>query len=211
MTRDEMRNVGSLNNPVSWLHERAVALIYDELKRNNSPVCLRQTNGAWTSDLRQNISEVIIPGEWDQVGGIVPDLILYNSKREPVCIIEVIVTSPPSERKQQKFVTLMNRGVQVVCVQVKTKQDLYECIKPQNLKFGWNSQKAQDIFNLPARKLFKTKQRISHRFLNEFMQALRTSSPEVRREFVAFLDELRSPESLYPLSQDNPLRDKLED
>ena len=82
--------------------------------------------GDLSHDLRAGVSKVKVPDpEWDSVGGIVPDLILYGSDdTKPVRIIEVVVTRPPGDEKQQKLDALRKRGVDVVVITVKEKSDL---------------------------------------------------------------------------------------
>ena len=141
------RNVGTQAYPESWLHLRTVALLHDALTKARSHLALPDEStvydskgrivdssnevrvrltpdGELSGNLMDGVKEVIIPGEWDSVGGVVPDLICKNDQAEPVRIIEVIVTNPPDEGKRRKLDTLMKRGVDVVEVEVKTEQDL---------------------------------------------------------------------------------------
>lgn len=112
------RNVGTVNYPVTVLHERAVALLYDELTRpdleRGEEIRARLTPGGELShDLRAGVTRVKVPDpDWDSVGGIVPDLILYgDDDTKPLRIIEVVVTSAPSNEKQQKLEALKKRGL----------------------------------------------------------------------------------------------------
>ena len=57
--------------------------------------------GELSGNLRAGVSKVVIPGEWDSVGGVVPDLICKDENDTPVRIIEVIVTSPPTAAKRE--------------------------------------------------------------------------------------------------------------
>ena len=126
---EQKANVGTSGAPVSWLHQRAVALLYDEitnglragtsdikvegqrvLKWNYEVRVLKEPCGELTDNLLADVTKVKVPGEWDQVGGVVPDLILYGEEDRPVRIIEVVVTSPPNSTKQKKLATLRRRG-----------------------------------------------------------------------------------------------------
>ena len=125
------RNVGTVNYPVTALHERAVALLYDELTRpdveKEEEIRARLTPGGELShDLRAGVTRVKVPDpDWDSVGGIVPDLILYgDDDTKPVRIIEVVVTSPPGDEKQHKLDALRKRGVDVVVITIKEEADL---------------------------------------------------------------------------------------
>ena len=210
MGTSEMRNVGTEANPVSWLHERAVALICDELRRGDyiqsgsrvsHPVSLRLPNGELTSNLNEGVNEVVIPGEWDQVGGIVPDLILYNDKREPVRIIEVIVTSHPTPEKQRKLDQLAKRGVDVVLVKVTKSADLFDLVAANKPDFKWFIQTGSAEFGSYTSD--------PNRAVTQLMNALQRCDPKVRRTFVEFCREMGSLESLYPVRPDNPLKGKL--
>ena len=218
MSEDQniMRNVGTQNNAVSWLHQRAVALIYDELRRGehtpsytgrreSRPVSLRLPNGELTGNLNDGVQEVVIPGEWDQVGGIVPDLILYNDKREPVRIIEVIVTSPPNPEKQRKLDQLTKRGVDVVCVKVTESADLLRLCSGDTKNLTWGSLADREV----RRGVYESRPRAANNRIEELMNALRRCEPEVRREFVELCRQIGSLEALYPVRPDNPLKDEL--
>ena len=80
MSIDWAKNVGTNGNPVSYLHERAVALLYDELKTNDE-VRVRLADGTLSHNIREGMAELKVPGEWDQVGGVVPDLIMYGADK----------------------------------------------------------------------------------------------------------------------------------
>ena len=123
------QNAGAQGNPVTFLHERTVALLYDELTLrdvNIPEVRVRLTPGGdWSHDLREGVKSAKVPGEWDSVGEIMPDLILYGEDTsKPLRIIEVVVSNPPNKAKQEKLDTLGRRGVDVVVVKVSTDQDL---------------------------------------------------------------------------------------
>ena len=128
--KDYMRNVGTSNSPLTWLHERTVALLYDELQaglRKGTEVRARASpGGELSSNLLDGARRVDIPDDLTPIGGTVPDLALYNDKERPVRIIEVVVSSPPDERKKEKFTRLKDRGVDVVVVTVKTPDHLLE-------------------------------------------------------------------------------------
>ena len=206
-----MRNVGTPEHPVSWLHERTVAVLYDELThdrvvlpRGNPGKHYEQTlrvrltpGGNLSHDLREGVLSVKIPDpEWDIIGGIIPDIALYGSDTsKPVRVIEVTVSHPPDAAKRQKMEKLRERDVDVVEIVVKSEDDLRNLVevtwKPRFVK---------------ARKTHRVDDEIE-----DFIRILELCSPTMRRAFKQMLEELDSLDSLYPLSPTNPLADKLED
>ena len=205
-----MRNVGTPEHPVSWLHELTVAVLYDELTRDRvippqgrlamrreEMLRVRLTPGGDLShDLRDGVVTVKIPDpEWDIIGGIIPDLALYGEdSSRPVRIIEVTVSNPPDAAKRQKMDKLQERGVDVVEIVVKSEDDLRNLVEvawtPVFIKGGGFSQADKEMRNLLA--------------------ILQGCSPSMRRAFKQLLIELDSLDSLYPLSRTNPLTQKLE-
>lgn len=208
---DPMRNVGTPEHPISWLHERTIAVLYDELTHDR--VVLPQGNarlryeealrvrltpgGDLSHDLREGVVSVKIPDpEWDIIGGIIPDIALYGEDASrPVRIIEVTVFHPPDDKKRQKMEKLHSRGVDVVEVVIKSEDDLRNLIE-----FTW-----EPVFVKTSR---------THRADNvvrDFMRTLERCSPTMRRAFKQMLMELDGLDSLYPLSPTNPLSDKVQD
>lgn len=128
------------------LHERTVAFLHDELTRrdvNIPEVRVRLApRGDWSHDLRAGAKSVKVPGEWDSVGGIMPDLTLYGEDTsKPLRIIEVVVSNPPNKAKQENFDTLGRRGVDGVVVKVTTGKDLRDLCRMNE----------QHIFSFSAR------------------------------------------------------------
>ena len=222
---DISENVGTRGNPVSWLHQRAVALLYDALshepykgtldpkiskeqqriyKETKDPkkleielrVCL-EPGGALSGNLREGVAQVVIPGEWDNVGGIVPDLICRDEKGEPVRIIEVIVSSPPTKTKRAKLEALQRRGVDVVEVTVKTEADLMNLVwEPKTVHYS---------------AVGRTRTGEADDNVKKLINSIRGCNPKLRRELLAVLRGLSDLESAWPVSEDNPLRGLLAD
>ena len=248
MTTDTlMRNVGSNGSPVSWLHERAVALLYDELTfiTSESQVAIRDDaytlkqvrvrlspGGDLSDNLLDGVHSTHIPTEWDSVGGVVPDLILRSKEGTPVRIIEVVVTSPPSEEKRRKIEVLTGRGVDCVEINVRTERDLLNlCWIPSRFKFAdLNADSIRRARSnmlgegrptaLKLRNGVEYQGRISvtrwastaaDKQVMEFMDALLSCSPATRRRFLELCQDLSSMDSLLPIHPLNPLRDKLAD
>ena len=105
--KDYMRNVGTHNSPLTWLHERTVALLYDELQaglRKGTQVRTRTSpDGELSDNLLEGARRLDIPDDLTPIGGTVPDLALYNDKERPVRIIEVVVSSPPGPEEKRKI------------------------------------------------------------------------------------------------------------
>ena len=117
------RNVGTQAFPVSFLHEYAVGLLWDKL-HGRDPVVVTTMEGTESSDLRQGVDRVVIPDSMQPIGGCIPDLALLDKDLRPVRIIEVIVTSPPTDEKTEKLERLKERGVEVVLVPVRNEEEL---------------------------------------------------------------------------------------
>ena len=130
MTSNLDRNVGTQASPVSWLHERAVALLWDELRRSlfeygrnlngsrgaerlrQEPRVLRvHTADGWSGDLcGGGVARIDFPDDLTHIGGVIPDIALYNEDNRPIRLIEVVVMSPPDSKKQSKLDTLASPG-----------------------------------------------------------------------------------------------------
>ena len=122
------------------LHEKAVAMIEQAFhgaytgreggivkEVGSVPVSVRLRPGEddWSGNLADGVALVKVPDpDWDSVGGIVPDLILYKKDGRPHRVIEVINTSVPTPAKRQKLEQLQRRDVDVVEVTVHTEDDL---------------------------------------------------------------------------------------
>ena len=117
------RNVGTQAFPVSFLQEYAVGLLWDKL-HGRDPVVVTTMEGTESSDLRQGVDRVVIPDSMQPIGGCIPDLALLDKDLRPVRIIEVIVTSPPTDEKTEKLERLKERGVEVVLVPVRNEEEL---------------------------------------------------------------------------------------
>ena len=227
------RNVGTGSQPKGWLHERGVALIYDELrfisegKKGHVPRPVRvrlSPNGDLSTDLLEGVASIHIPTEWDSVGGITPDLILKSEDGTPVRIIEVVVTSPPSREKRRKLRMLADRGVDCVEVRISTEADLRNlCWTPSEFKFAdFNphmlmrrsgravglKQRNGDTYQGEFKPTLWASREADDQIL-QFMDSLQRASPATRRRFVELFKSLQSLESVLPVHPLNPMRDKL--
>lgn len=215
---DPMRNVGTPGSPISWLHERTVAALYDGLtidrvvvgqrnlkergrRHNHSERVMRvrlTPGGELSHDLCEGVMSVKIPDpEWDIIGGIVPDIVLYGEDAsKPIRVIEVIVSNPPDATKRQKIEKLRARGVDVVEIVVKSENDLRNL-----MEVTWTP-----VFAPRGRRGSNTR---ADDEVRKIIDVLELCSPELRVAFKRIMSQLEDIESLYPLSPDNPLRDKL--
>ncbi len=206
---DWHRNVGSPGNPVSYLHEYAVGILWDRLSLglgDRSPISgtvqgdvrVVMANGETSGNLlADGVEHVVLPDSLQPIGGYIPDLALMNADYQPVRVIEVAVTSYCSP---EKVAALTNRGVEVIEVVVRNEQDLRllchapfegsKLIEDGNLKFSqttrYKSIKGPD------------------KEIDSLIATIVAASPHKRRELVQVLDELRSLGSLFPLSKKNP-------
>ena len=215
---DMTRNIGTANYPVTELHERAVALLYDELTRpdleKKEEIRARLTPGGELShDLRAGVRRVKIPDpDWDSVGGIVPDLILYGDDDvKPIRIIEVVVTNAPGDEKQKKLDALQKRGVDVVVITVKEEDDLLH-LCPTQWRPRFSSLTGNDKYSINyAQNSNSQSRKLDYDdSVKNLMESILGCSPATRRALVKVLSELESLDSLYPVRPTNPLRDKLQ-
>ena len=144
MVEEAMRTVGTNGSPVSWLHQRAVALIYDELTRKKTVLPMAYAgqdrdgvcrevrvrlgpDGELSGNLLDGVSSAHLPGEWDSIAGVDPDIILRDTDGNPVRLIEVVVTSEPSKSKQVLYEKLVRRGIEVVVTRLRTCSTFAGC------------------------------------------------------------------------------------
>ena len=197
------RNVGTHAYPVTFLHERAVALLYDELTRpadEGTAIKVRLTPGGDLShDLREGVASVKIPGEWDQVGGIVPDLILYGEdSSKPLRIIEVVVSNYPDETKQVKLDTLVRRGVDVVVVKVTNPKDLETLCEGDRERIEFSAIGPKDHGGSARGRYDYQRHSDLERTVEDLIRAIQYCSPPLRRKLRDLLDQLDTLDSLYP-------------
>ncbi|MXY42556.1 MAG: hypothetical protein F4Y50_00580 [Dehalococcoidia bacterium] len=205
-------NLGTQNYPVSYVHQRTVALLYDELSQpGKKEVHVRLSpDGELSQNLREGVDSVKIPGEWDSIGGITPDLICYGDDGDPIRIIEVVVTNPPNKAKRQKLDYLRKRGVDVVMVTVRNERDILDlCWERSTVDFNPLTPHDQSGGNIGMNQFRQVRKARHDGVVSELIGALLNCSPSKRRELVVVLRELQSLDSLFPLRPDNPLTDSL--
>ena len=212
---DPMQNVGTQLHQESWLHARAVALLYDELEAGlllKTEVRVRLNHTGTEPEISGNLLDgadsVRAPSDLSPVGGMVPDLVLHDQRGEPVRTIEVAITNLPD---QHKVATLRKRGVDVVIIQIKEAQELKSlCWFSEPDKFAPNFLLAVRRRGYAEDRAKADRQLGADRYVREMMWALTNCSPESRRKFAQLLPGIDSLESFYPaLSPTNPKADKL--
>lgn len=219
------RNVGTGNYPVTFLHEYAVGLIWDMLEarfdglfdaqglparggkgRPDGVLQLPVLGGGMSGDVLDGVERPVIPDDLQPVGGYIPDIALIDGNLKVIRVIEVVVTSEPSP---EKLMNLESRGVEVVRVPVRNELELRALFpEPLGEKVRWWTKRRKgDGIGLGVNFRSSSKpQYEADKKLDELMRTLVTASPEKRRQFVVFLQEMDSLESLYPLRGDNPKR-----
>ena len=213
------RNIGTEPHPVSWLHQRAVAILYDALTHEQikGPLDAKgwvddvrahlTPGGELSGNLRAGVAKVVIPGEWDSVGGIEPDLICKGEEDTPVRIIEVIVTSPPTAAKRSKLEALKRRGVDVVEIEVRSEKDLLNlCWVPSKFSYLGDIRFSRHMSADYDRLRYQ--ERIQP--VLDLIASIRDCPPKLRRQLAEVLRGLCSLDSAYPVAADNPLRELLQ-
>ena len=207
---DWQRNVGTPNHPVTWLHERAVALIYDMLTFDGGDVRARLSpdDDALSPNLAEGVTRVELaeddPLMW-VAGQLNPDIRCLGDDGRLVRIIEVTHSSEPGKDRRKKWEQLKKRGVDVVEIKIKDPDSLrYMFWRPAPVEF-FPSIKVKGATSTS----FRENQRSYDFEVEKLTRALMLCSPKVRRNLQRVLDNLNTVDSLYPLTFDNPLAEKL--
>ena len=199
-------NVGTENYPVSFLHEYAVGLIWDFLKHPDARWQDSKTiTGTVWDGLMVGVSQVVIPDSLQPIGGYIPDLALLDKDLHVVKVIEVIVTNEPNEKKIK---ALTERGVEVVQIKVHDEEELQNLFPTPTVgSRRWLRHLSPgESVTIGFRKV---SQDSADRKIDELMEFLALASPSKRAEFLNFLKDMTSLESLMPMRSDNPKRSVL--
>lgn len=213
------KNVGTPDHPVSYLHEYAVALIWDRLSAGECFV--RTTSNKYEHLIVPTGGRIAIPDELTPIGGMVPDIAIYDSDHRPVSVVEVQVTSSPSENKR---VRLGRLGVNIFIVPVPDEDALLTMFKPVPIEellpyahipdqfYGHTKliNKQMNDMGVLSRRGSSRRSQIgraleqSNETVANLIQALKTCDPSLRQKLRAVLDELDSIESQHPILSGNP-------
>ena len=212
-------NIGTPEYPVSYLHEYAVALIWDRLSAGE---CFVKTTASEYEHLTvPEGGRVDIPDELTPIAGTVPDIAIYDSSHRPITAVEVHVTSSPSKDKMARMERL---GVKMVIVPVPNEEALLTMFRPvstdevfPNLsiprKFRGHTKLLENLYRNTGRESVssRTRKHNARRSLEDsnyavinLIRHLRMCDPTLRQELRAVLDELDSIESRHPILPGNP-------
>ena len=214
------KNVGTPDHPVSYLHEYAVALIWDRLSAGE---CFVRTT---PSNKYEHISvpkggRIAIPDELTPIAGMMPDIAIYDADHRPVTVLEVQVTSAPSEDKLARFERL---GVKLVVVPVPNQEALLTMFRPISVEelfpriiiptqfYGHTNLLERQIRerirpSIRSGHMISQNRRLLEQANNtvaELIRSLKMCDPAFRQELRAVLDELDSIESQHPILSGNP-------
>ena len=205
------------------LHEKAVAMIEQALhgaytgreggrvkEVGSVPVSvrLRPSEDDWSGNLADGVASVKVPDpDWDSVGGIVPDLILYKEDGRPHRVIEVINTSAPTPAKRQKLEQLQRHDVDVVEVTVHTEDDL-KALFPEEPAVRYRPRRLRHFQNNPRESYESGNEKQVERLVETFIEAVQSCTPAMRRRLVAVLKGIDTLESCYPVPPAKSDQDK---
>lgn len=212
------QNVGTAENPLSYLHEYAVALIWDRL--NYGECHVKTVSGEYEHVSVPKGGRVDIPDMLTAIGGMVPDIAIYNAKHRPVAVIEVQVTAHPSHNKISRMRKL---GVKMFVVPVPNQEYLRNMLKPmekiRNMPpaeiprayYGHTEllNKRAEVMaaeDRNSRASGQTALALAHanQQIVALIHSLRMCDPTLRKELHSVLDTLDSIESMHPILPGNP-------
>ena len=195
------------------LHKRAIHII-DKWLRGLMPgyeIRIKARKGVVYksySDIMQGVEHIRIPDDSNDLlpiggypeGGVrTPDIMLLDSKINPIRVIEVEVTSPIPPSKNDY---LRKRGVQVVEVRVGSESDLTHNVFRLKAD-GYNStfrplRDPKEITNNAQSKAYRDEIRFHDGEINQLIDSLRQCRPETRRKLKEILDVMDTVDSYYP-------------
>ena len=205
---------------MSFLHEYAVALIYDQLIFG-SDVQLPLLDGERSGNVMKDVGHVAFPDSLQAIGGYLPDIALYDSSFRVIRVIEVVVTAPVP---QEKLHSLESRDVEVLQVPVRTEDDVRALCPSTDADKAWwwpkfnseetvfkEARRASGV-NWQGTRQYRllSGQEQADKAINQLIGSLSRCSPEVRRSFVLRFKDIANLESLYPIRNENPKREVLE-
>lgn len=218
------RNVGTPENPVSYLHEYAVALIWDRL--NYGKCYVKTASGEHEQVNVPEGGRIAIPDELTAIGGMLPDIAIYNAEHRPVAVIEVQVSAAPSDRK---IARMENLGVKMFVVPVPNQNALRDILKPVETRGSLPPDEIPCAYYGHTALLNKRAERLSaearssrisratylgthnaNQSVIALITSLRMCDPALRQELRSVLDSLDSVESIHPILPGNPKAQSLQ-
>lgn len=207
-------NLGTPEQSVSYLHEYAVAMIWEALHSDgSSPVYMRTKTGKLSDNLKEGMARVDIPDSLTHVGGMIPDLAIYNSDHRPIRVIQIDVTHDTDADKVER---LRKQGVETCIAKIRTPKDLRSLIiterefKSSLRRFAADADAVNQVVrNIPQKSANSMRQRAADKTIEGIMQALALCSPQIRREFYDMLLASSRVYGRYPISEGNPKAEML--
>ena len=165
---------------------------------------------------------IAIPDELTPIGGMVPDIAIYDSDHRPIAVVEVQVTSSPSENKVARLERL---GVKMIIVPVPNQEALLTMFRPVTVEELFRSIHIPDQFyghtnlinkqwdsvagslsadGLQRRSATRRRLQQANDAVAELIAFLKMCDPTLRQELRVVLDELDSIESQHPILSGNP-------
>ena len=123
-------NVGTQEHPVSYLHEYAVAMIWEAL-HSHREVRIRNEDGTLSDNLNEGMARVGIPDATTAIANSIPDLAIYDKNHRPIRVVEVEYSSKPNADKIKR---LNNLGVDVIVAEVHNQARLFSFIQAGNFQ-----------------------------------------------------------------------------
>ena len=199
-----------------YVHERAVKMLVEAILGSytrdwrrrppgQTPVHVRCTPGGELSavDIAEGVARVKVPDEWDSVGGIVPDLILYGEDDKPRRIIEVVNSSAPTKAKQEKLNVIARRGVEVVIIEVHTEEDLANMLERPNRPRFASLAGLPPIGSLQPQSVNLQASLLPHKQadvrVQELIGAILSCTPYQRQRLADVLSRIGTLDSIYPV------------
>ena len=185
-------------------------MIYDMLTSEGGDVRARLSSDddALSPNLAEGVTRIELaeddPLMW-VAGGLNPDIRCFSEDGRLVRVIEVTHSSEPGKDRREKREQLKKRGVDVVEIRITDPDSLrYMFWRPAPVEFF----PSIEVKGATSRS-FRENQRSYDFEVEKLTRALMLCSPKVRRNLQRVLDNLNTVDSLYPLTFDNPLAEKL--
>ena len=212
------KNIGTKGHPESLLHRYACAMVWDELyyrgiftgipwsRTSKEPVIVNTPTGP-SNDLWDRVAVYEMGTYLNGVLGRIPDLIGRGPDGRPEKVIEVVVTSPPTECYRTQ---MEKHGVELVEIHVPNAEALSGIVVEEAPPYADNGKSqakrqgfAPTIPDYRARKFpegtFRARQNHANSAVAELINDLRDADPFYRRAFLELLGGMKELDSLFPV------------